>query len=400
MDSERKIDLSIIIPAFNAEKYLGRCLKSVFRAVFLAGGGSEGVREAGSTGDLVNTRGLTGATRVVSEILVIDNGSGDKTLLVADKWQKEAEALKKAGANIKFKVFSCEKTGASAARNFGFSKAQGEFVWFIDADDAITEEAIVKLIAEARGARGQVETGANKGAESNARADVGKKITPVVADLVMMGVERIYADGHRDYLSAVRVDEPDFKSRFVRYGAGPWQFLIRRAWWQEHGFSFHEGIIHEDMELISSLILYTDYFTSVDEPLYLYYQNAGSVLHKSEFNPHIFDIFLALEGLYRRFEQVPTDATAQGITPEMSREKSRGVSAADEFCDELEWFFIWNLLIDSAKDFGAFREGRVGFSRARKMLRDYFPEWRRNRFLAEKPLKLRVRVMLNYYRWR
>lgn len=273
-------------------------------------------------------------------------------------------------------------------------------MWFIDADDAITEKAIAKLIAEARGARCQVETGANKSAEPNARADVGKKIALEVADLVMMGAERIYADGHRDYLSAVRADEPDFKSRFVRYGAGPWQFLIRRAWWQEHGFSFREGIIHEDMELISSLILYTDRFASVDEPLYLYYQNAGSVLHKSEFNPHIFDIFPALEGLYQRFEQVPTDATTQMATPEMSREKSLGASAVNEFHDELEWFFIWNLLIDSAKDFGAFREGRVGFSQARKMLQQYFPEWRKNRFLAKKSVKLRLRVRLNYYRWR
>ncbi len=379
MDSERKIDLSIIIPAFNAEKYLDRCLKSVLGAVSLAGGGSEGARETESTGDIVNTRGLTGATRVVSEILVIDNGSRDKTLLVADKWRKEAEALKKVGVNVKLKVFSCEKTGASAARNFGFAKARGEFVWFIDADDAITEKAVVKLIAEARGARHQVKTGANEGAEPNARAYVGKKIALEVADLVMMGAERIYVDGHRDYLSAVRTDEPDFKSRFVRYGAGPWQFLIRRAWWQEHGFSFREGIIHEDMELISSLILYTDRFASVDEPLYLYYQNAGSVLHKTEFNLHIFDIFPALEGLYQRFERA---------------------SAVNEFHDELEWFFIWNLLIDSAKDFGTFREGRVGFSQARKMLQQYFPEWRKNRFLAKKSLKLCLRVRLNYYRWR
>lgn len=120
MDSERKIDLSIIIPAFNAEKYLGRCLKSVLGAVSLTSGGSEGAREAGGAGDIVDTRGLTGATRVVSEILVIDNGSGDKTLLVADKWRKEAEALKKAGVNVKLKVFSCEKNRGERGAKFWF----------------------------------------------------------------------------------------------------------------------------------------------------------------------------------------------------------------------------------------------------------------------------------------
>ena len=133
--------------------------------------------------------------------------------------------------------------------------------------------------------------------------------------------------------------------------------------------------MHEDMELLSVIILYTDRFVGIDEPLYLYYQNEGSVIHKSEFDPHIFDIFPALEGLYQRF-------------------KKAGV--ADEYHDELEWFFIWNLLIDSAKDFSAFSEGRPGFKRSREMLSSYFPGWRKNRFLHEKSLKLRMRVRLNY----
>ena len=56
----------------------------------------------------------------------------------------------------------------------------------------------------------------------------------------------------------------------MRYGAGPWQFLILRSWWMRNKFSFCEGIIHEDMEMISSLVLFLDKFASVDEPLYIY----------------------------------------------------------------------------------------------------------------------------------
>ena len=66
--------------------------------------------------------------------------------------------------------------------------------------------------------------------------------------------------------------------------------------------------------------------------------------------------------------------------------------------DELEWFFIWNLLIDSAKDFGKFAEGKPGFKRSREMLKKYFPGWRRNKFLRQKPLKLQLLVRLNYYK--
>ena len=311
--------ISIIIPVYNAEKYLERCLKSVLEALEAA-------------------RGVKG------EILVVDNGSSDKSLMVAREFFKKA-------TKVKTRVLHCNTRGASSARNLGASKAQGDYIWFIDADDYITREAVARLLEVAE----------------------SKK-----ADLVMMGAERVNRNGTTSYLSAVAAGRPDTESRFIRYGMGPWQVLIRRKWWVvEHGFKFREGIIHEDMELMSALILYTDKFANVDEPLYFYCDNPESVLHKSKFDPHIFDIFPALEGLYRRFTEA---------------------DQLERYHDELEWFFIWNLLIDSAKDFGMFPEGRSGFASTRAMLKQYFPSWRDNRFLHEKPLKLRIRVRLNYLR--
>jgi glycosyltransferase involved in cell wall biosynthesis len=279
---------------------------------------------------------------VKGEILLVNNQSQDKSLEIAKKYQKEHPQL--------IHVLQCHTPGAAAVRNYGMAKAKGEYVWFIDADDYIAEDAIQKLLAKAR----QTE-----------------------ADMVMLGAKRLAKNGTTSYLSAVEADRRDTKSRFIRYGMGPWQVLIRRQWWLEHGFKFQEGMIHEDMELMSSLILYTDKFASVDEPLYFYCENPESVLHKTKFSPHIFDIFPALEGLRQKF--ISADAYAK-------------------YHDELEWFFIWNLLIDSAKDFAAFPEGKPGFKRTRQMFLRYFPEWRKNRFLREKSIKLKVRVRLNYYK--
>ena len=304
--------ISVIIPVFNAEKYLKRCVDSVLK----------------SLGDLSG------------EVLLVDNDSSDDSLALCREYAKKYPKI--------VSVSQCHTPGAAAVRNFGVSKAKGKYIWFIDADDWISEDAITKLAASA-----------NK----------------TEADIVMMGAERVYPDGHRDYLSPVSPDEPDYKSRFVRYGMGPWQVMIRRKWWIDNKFTFKERFIHEDMELMSALILYTDKLASVNEPLYFYSQNDESVLHQKKFNPHIFDIFPALEGLYQRFNEA---------------------GAEQKYHDELEWFFIWNLLIDSAKDFGQFPEGQPGFQRSREMLKKYFPEWRKNRFLREKPLKLQIRVRLNY----
>lgn len=306
--------LSVIIPFYNAEKFLERCVLSVVKACKNA-----------------NT-----------EVILINNNSTDKSLDLALKLQKNNPGL--------VLVLDCKTPGAAAVRNYGAKKAVGKYIWFIDADDEIAPDSVDKLLENA-------------------------KVHD--SELIMMGARRIYPDGHTDYLSAVDEKKHDFKSRFVRYGAGPWMFLILRKWWGQNKFSFKEGIIHEDMEMMSSLILYTGKFSSVDEPLYLYYQNDESVLHKKDWDEHAFDIFPALSGLYQRFEAV--DATR-------------------EYHDELEWFFIWNLLIDSAKDFAKSPEGRSGFSRSREMLKEYFPAWHKNRFLKEKPLKLRMRVIANYYR--
>ena len=306
------VKISVIIPVFNAEKYLKRCLDSV----------------------------LASLSDISGEVLLIDNDSTDDSLAICKEYVSKYPKI--------ISVLQCHTPGAAAVRNFGASKARGEYIWFIDADDWVHEGAVSKLV---------------------------KMADKTEADIVMMGAERIYADGHRDYLSPVSPDEPGYKSRFVRYGMGPWQVLVRRKWWMNNEFSFREGIIHEDMEMMSALILYTDRLFSVNEPLYFYSQNEESVLHRNKFNPHIFDIFPALTGLYGRFKKA---------------------GATKKYHDELEWFFIWNLLIDSAKDFGQFPEGHSGFARSREMLSKYFPNWRKNRFLKEKPLKLRIRVKMNY----
>ena len=211
--------LSIVIPAYNCETYLERCIESIKIALE--------------------------ESEVKGEIIIVDNNSTDNTPIIIKKLHEKYPSL--------IKAEYCATPGASATRNYGIKKASGEYVWFIDSDDTIRKDAVKKLLTVA---------------DENH------------ADITMLGVQRVYPDGHTDYLSAVSPKEENYKSRFVRYGLGPFQLLIRRIWWNKNGFAFREGIIHEDMELMSALILYTEAYCCVDEPLYFYYQNAESVLHK------------------------------------------------------------------------------------------------------------------------
>lgn len=94
---EFNLKYSVIIPVYNVEKYIDRCLKSILSQNY---------------DDL--------------EIIVIDNGSTDRSGSVCDSYANEY-------ANIS--VYHIENHGVGPARNFGLSKAKGEFICFVDADD-------------------------------------------------------------------------------------------------------------------------------------------------------------------------------------------------------------------------------------------------------------------------
>ena len=88
---------SVIIPVYNVEKYIDRCLKSIISQNY---------------DDL--------------EIIVVDNGSTDSSGSICDTYASEY-------ANIS--VYHIENHGVGSARNFGLSKARGEFIYFVDSDD-------------------------------------------------------------------------------------------------------------------------------------------------------------------------------------------------------------------------------------------------------------------------
>lgn len=105
--------LSIIVPAYNAEKYIGRCMQSLLR----------------SKSD-------------EAEIILVDDGSGDNTPQICDAFCSE---------NSQIKVIHKENGGAASARNAGMDCAKGEWITFVDADDTVSEnycQAIINAITE------------------------------------------------------------------------------------------------------------------------------------------------------------------------------------------------------------------------------------------------------------
>ena len=100
--------ISVIIPVYNAEKYLKKCIDSVLNQTFTN-----------------------------FELLLINDGSHDNSGAICDKYaEKDSRVM----------VFHQENKGVSSARNLGLDNAKGEWICFVDSDDWVEENYLNDLI--------------------------------------------------------------------------------------------------------------------------------------------------------------------------------------------------------------------------------------------------------------
>jgi glycosyltransferase involved in cell wall biosynthesis len=111
------IKLSIIVPIYNVEAYLFKCLESI-----------------------------TNQTLKEFEVILVDDGSKDQSSVIAQKFVRD---------DARFKYFFKANGGLSDARNFGIVQAKGEFIAFVDGDDYISEQFVEFMLQK------QLETQAN-----------------------------------------------------------------------------------------------------------------------------------------------------------------------------------------------------------------------------------------------
>lgn len=111
MKTKENILISIIVPIYNAEKFLLRCLESI-----------------------------SNQTYANIEIILVDDGSTDKSKEICDSFVNRDK---------RFTYLYKENSGVSDARNFGLDNANGEYIGFCDADDWMEQDMLEKLMSSA-----------------------------------------------------------------------------------------------------------------------------------------------------------------------------------------------------------------------------------------------------------
>lgn len=187
------------------------------------------------------------------EIIIVNDGSKDNTL---DLLQTIAEK------NPQLRVVDKKNGGVSSARNAGIHAARGEFVAFLDDDDRLEPDFILKMYTRQR--------------ETN-------------ADAVYCGMYRAYEDSRRGNVKI----SCEFESGFLLYKflTGEINFhigclFVRREYIEKHSLYFNENLrIGEDMLYIYMLLSICK-MQSVAEYMYHYVYRAGSVMNARRDSQH------------------------------------------------------------------------------------------------------------------
>nr|MBP7471733.1 glycosyltransferase [Prevotella sp.] len=250
--------LSIIIPVYNVEKYINRCIDSVLAQTF---------------SDF--------------ELLLIDDGSTDKSAKVCDIY---------ASTDTRIRVFHKNNEGVSSARNFGLDKAVGEYVMFVDGDDELFPYSLTTLLEDAYDKYDLIIGGYQSYNENNELLydlNINKKM--------ILNKEQ----------SALNM----YKPFYYNYQGYIWNKLFKRK--NIDKLRFNDNIyFNEDrlfcMEYICNSVQRTFYTTI---PIYKYYQRKGSAMEslKDGFNLKFLTDFYACVLMYKYVITCISDKELQTI---------------------------------------------------------------------------------------
>ncbi len=223
-----KEKISIVIPCYNVEKYVEKCIKSIMNQTY---------------SDL--------------EVIVIDDKSTDGTYDVLLKLKKEY--------NDRFILLQNEKnSGLAYTRNFGVKKATGKYIGFIDSDDYVAPD-YYEVLAE--------------------------KILNDKSDLVVNDIQLVDESGNNigNVVKSCILDEVS-KVSIIDNGlaASACNKLLRKDLLLK--YPFLEGKINEDVASIIPIIVHSDKISYTDKAVYNYVQRHNSI-QNSKFSEKRFDMF-------------------------------------------------------------------------------------------------------------
>lgn len=221
--------LSIIVPVYNVEAYLQKCVDSLLAQDLPASD---------------------------YEIILVDDGATDGSGALCD-------TLAAARGNIR--VIHQENRGLSGARNAGIPVAFGEYIIFVDSDDFL---------------------------EPNVLGGLVKEMEDKQLDILRFNYQNVDMDGgvfepnkyskpFVDYSGEV-CDGETFLNERLGFACYAWQFIVKSSILHQEGNGFQEGIYFEDVEWTPRILLQAGRVASTDTVVYDYLYRTGSIARNTD----------------------------------------------------------------------------------------------------------------------
>ncbi|AZA77675.1 glycosyltransferase [Chryseobacterium sp. G0186] len=230
------IKFSLIVPAYQVENFIKRCLDSCFSQ------------------DLSSDE---------YEVLVINDGSKDKSLEIAQEYLSSHNNIH---------IFSQENKGLSEARNTGIRNAKGKYVWFIDSDDWINNNCLAEMYNLCE--KNDLDI-------LHFRATDFKNDQGVVREEDVTFYNQILSG--KDYI---------LNSSFI--GFPVWLNIFKRSFLAENQLFFKAGIYHEDNEFSPRAFYYAKTVLFVEKSYYNVYHNPQSITRTAN-SKKSFDLLQVME---------------------------------------------------------------------------------------------------------
>lgn len=242
IDSESELLFSIIIPVYNTEKYLEKCIASCLSQTI---------------------------DKNCFEIIIVNDGSTDKSVDIIENYRSK---------NSMIHVIHQQNKGLSQARNVGITHVRGRYVWFLDSDDWIEENSLMQLYS------------------------VCVKLLP---DIVAFGAKNFSGSLVTKERSLAAIGETSISGKKLlemnSFKTCSTFYLYSIEFLQKNELRFLPNIYHEDVEFVPRALFFAESVFPLYQNLYCVNEREGSIT-RSYIPKKSDDLLVVADSLIKFFD--------------------------------------------------------------------------------------------------
>ena len=311
--------VSIVVPVYNIENYLESCVESLIRQTYKN-----------------------------IEIILVDDGATDSSGKICDFYAEK---------DYRVRVLHKENGGLSDARNKGAEMAAGEYLFFVDGDDRVSEKLVEKAV---------------------------EKGETLKADMVIFDFESVEEEtGRKDRYHFDLPEDRNFTlseiPELLLKTPAAWCRMYRRSFWEQSGIRYPERLHYEDLATTPRLIYQAASIGYIGEcPLYDYILRPGSIMRSGSFERSYKDRTYVLNFIRRYFREHNADK---------------------QYERELEYLFFEHGYFVPSKEIILANPKSFWLEKFKNYVKENYPQFLSNSYIAGLSVKDKILLALMKKKW-